>query len=600
VSDYELLRAYEPVVRYTHGELFFPRAVDEYVRACSLWELSATRKPVELVPEGQLTLEKLAAFDTLPAGHVLYLRFVREPLAPLEYQRWLTRPDRPVFKAPGRLARVPLISRIGDAFFDLSLLIRGAVPGGTTAAAEIKMQALDRRDGRAVYYGRVVRDGGWIVLHYLFFYPMNNWRSGFYGVNDHEADWEQVLVYLFQGPDGMTRPMWVACASHDFQGDDLRRRFDDPLLHKQGNHPVVFAGAGSHGSYFEPGEYMMGIEPKFLTPVKEAINTVRRFWTETLRQGDPESAARKIESLLSVPFVDYARGDGIAIGPDQLIEWSPQLISDETPWASNYRGLWGLDTQDRFGGERAPSGPKYNRDGSVRMSWYDPLGWAGVDKLFPTSDLPAKVEERIGEVEAELADLRARIPDERERLRDVALDVEALRATDYFSALHEARARDLAATQREFQRMVARETELAETRLALTDYAGRVSQGDYGPAEAHLKHPHHPTPAPTEQRRAIEIWAAVSGALALITFGYLVVTTPRHWIIWAGAVALAFGVIDALARGRLARFLLTAIVALAIVCAVILFVEFWQWIILGGLALIVANMIRDNLREVRG
>src|SRR5690606_9004792 len=99
---------------------------------------------------------------------------------------------------------------------------------------------------------------------------------------------------------------------------------------------------------------------------------------------------------------------------------------------------------------------------------------------------------------------------------------------------------------------------------------------------------------------AIEIWAAVSGALALITFGYLVVTTPRHWIIWAGAVALAFGVIDALARGRLARFLLTAIVALAIVCAVILFVEFWQWIILGGLALIVANMIRDNLREVRG
>ena len=597
MSDLDLLRQYEPIVRFTNGELFFPRAVDEYVRACSLWELTADKRAVELVPEGELTLEKLATFDTLPAGHVLYLRFVREPLSPLEYQRWMNRPERPEFKAPGRLARVPLISRIGDAFFDLSLLLRGTLPGGTSAAAEIETRQLNQRDPRYVYYGRVVRDGGWVILQYLFFYTMNNWRSGFYGVNDHEADWEQAFVYLYQEPDGTTRPMWVAYAAHDYQGDELRRRFDDPLLYKEGNHPIIFVGAGSHGSYFEPGEYMMNIEPSFLTPVKNVLNGVRRFWIETLRQGDPEAATRRIEQLISVPFVDYARGDGLAIGPGQPVAWSPILIDDDVAWANNYRGLWGLDTQDRFGGERAPSGPKHNRDGSIRMSWYDPLGWAGVDKLFPPSELLAELRERIGEVNAELAELRRKIESEREHLRDVALDVEALKATDYFSALHDARSKELAARQAEFQNMVARETELSETRLALSDYRARVERNDYGPPAAHLKHPHHPSP-PVVQRRAIEVWAAVSGALALMTFGYLLVATPPHWIGWALAVGLVFGAVDALARGRLARFLLSTIIALAVVCAVILFIEFWQWIIIGGLALIVIYMIRDNLREV--
>jgi len=34
MSDVALLRAYEPVVRFTQGELFYPSAVDEYVQRC--------------------------------------------------------------------------------------------------------------------------------------------------------------------------------------------------------------------------------------------------------------------------------------------------------------------------------------------------------------------------------------------------------------------------------------------------------------------------------------------------------------------------------------------------------------------------------------
>jgi len=381
------------------------------------------------------------------------------------------------------------------------------------------------------------------------------------------------------------------------RGDELRRRWDDPLLVREGDHPVIFAGAGSHGSYFEAGEYM-AIEPAFLTPVKHALNAARKFWTETLRQGDPAAAAQRIEQLISVPFVDYARGDGVSIGPGQPRTWSPVLIDDNTAWVAHYRGLWGLDTQDRFGGERAPSGPKFNRDGSVRMSWYDPLGWAGVDKLFPIGRLAEEVRTRIDEVTADLRQVRDRIETERALLRDIALDVEALKATAYFSSLREDRTRELTVRQADFQALVRRESELAETRLALIDYWGRVQTSDYGPPDAHLRQPHHPAP-PVEQHRAIEVWAAVSGALALMTFGYLLVTTPRHWVAWALAVAAAFGAIDALARARVARFLLSVIIALAVVCTIILFIEFWQWIIIGGLIVIVLYMIRDNLRELR-
>ena len=34
------------------------------------------------------------------------------------------------------------------------------------------------------------------LLHYLFLYCMNDWRSSFFGANDHEADLEQAFVVL--------------------------------------------------------------------------------------------------------------------------------------------------------------------------------------------------------------------------------------------------------------------------------------------------------------------------------------------------------------------------------------------------------------------
>ena len=84
------------------------------------------------------------------------------------------------------------------------------------------------------------RDGGYVILQYWYFYAMNDWRSTYGGVNDHESDWEQVTIFL---TEETLQPSWVAFSSHDEVGDDLRRRWDDPDIEfVDGVHPVVYAG----------------------------------------------------------------------------------------------------------------------------------------------------------------------------------------------------------------------------------------------------------------------------------------------------------------------------------------------------------------------
>jgi hypothetical protein len=61
LSDLDLLRRYEPILRFTVGEEFFPIDVAQYLAHCSLWIHHPSRPDELLVDEGRLTLETLAA-----------------------------------------------------------------------------------------------------------------------------------------------------------------------------------------------------------------------------------------------------------------------------------------------------------------------------------------------------------------------------------------------------------------------------------------------------------------------------------------------------------------------------------------------------------
>ena len=181
------------------------------------------------------------------------------------------------------------------------------------------------------------------------------------------------------------------------------------------------------------------------------FDLVRHVWRDTLRQGDPGDLGARVAAALSIPFIDYARGDGLAIGPGQAAEWDVVPVDDTVPWVDGYRGLWGLDTRDRFAGERAPAGLKYTRTGSVRPSWNDPIGFLGLDKVAPPHRAVAAIDARLAELAADGAKLDADVASASEGLAGREQEVSALAIDGSLEKTHRAREAELA----------ARETELA-------------------------------------------------------------------------------------------------------------------------------------------
>ena len=592
--DLALLRAYEPVVRYTKGELFLPTAVGPYVAHCSLWMGTRGGGQTELARRGELTLERLSREGVLNRDSQLFLRFVEKPLGRAEYLRWRRMP-RERLSATGRFTTTGVFGRLIDAGLRASLVLRGKVPAGLAAAAETTYR--ERLDaGRFTYYGRVVRDGGYVCLQYWFFYAMNDWRSTFGGINDHEADWEMVTIYLAERSDGPPRPAWVAFSSHDYRGDDLRRRCDDPELEREGARPVVFAGAGSHSGAFIAGDYVVSVDPP---QVQAAMKSMRR----AQRLLAPWRHYTGSSPGLGIPFVDYARGDGIAIGPGHERQWTPVLIDDETPWVRDYRGLWGLDTRDRFGGERAPSGPRYERDGSVRTSWSNPLGWAGLLKIPPHDGEIADALER--------ARRRARPGAERARRHDRGRTRGAARPARPGPVAAHPRLRpspgsapeaEVAEREAALNRTIATRTALAEERRTHLGTLSRPIPAE--PPQAHIGKPHMPYRQEQQRRtRFLKLWAAVSTPLLLGSVIVVLIAPPLAWITTIGVLIVAFAGVEAIARRRLLSFVASVVLLVAATALVVgltlLFLKHWRTAISVIVGVAALALLFGNLEETR-
>jgi hypothetical protein len=215
---------------------------------------------------------------------------------------------------------------------------------------------------------------------------MNDWRSEYGGVNDHEGDWEGLQVFL---PQDKSRRVQVAYSQH--LGNKVEALF--------GRHPVVYVGAGSHANYPNPGEHTLlemildtllgntramalaivtvleSVALTFVEPPQDlragglAIKSLDG-WRDLSRQfiaGKQASVREKVPQVM-----DQATGDGTKIQPGQ---WTRTLIKDSTPWVQ-FDGLWGRKVG--FDGESGPGGPMYLQNGQVRPAWDDPIKWAGL------------------------------------------------------------------------------------------------------------------------------------------------------------------------------------------------------------------------------
>ena len=104
----------------------------------------------------------------------------------------------------------------------------------------------------ASVYARVATDSehpGTVALQYWFFWVYNDWND------KHEGDWEMIQL-LFDAPTAeaalRTSPTRVAFAQHE--GSEVAA-WDDPKLHKDGDHVAVYPGQGSHAAYYTQAQW---------------------------------------------------------------------------------------------------------------------------------------------------------------------------------------------------------------------------------------------------------------------------------------------------------------------------------------------------------
>ncbi len=599
-SDLELLRRFEPLIHYTQGEQFYPTDVDRYVAESSLWAHYPDGRDELLVKQKDLVLETLVEPRPAVFGTVHYMRFV-ENLSLSDTAKVLTDQTRlrSILKnrfhaGIGRLARGGLLPRVLDALFSLSFLLRGRVPAASAAAAELDyFHMRTRKKENFVYYGRVVRQNNWTILQYWFFYCYNSWRSGFGGVNDHESDWEMISLYLYEDDDQLF-PEWAAYAMHDFHGDDLRRRWDDQeQLDLVDGHPVVYAGAGSHASYFRKGEYQDEVNLNVPSWLSSIHSTWNKFWTQVLDQ-QPFDPFR-------IPFVDYARGDGLSIGAGQSKTWSPVVIDETTPWVSQYRGLWGLFARDPISGENAPAGPMYNRDGSPRGSWYDPLGFAGLDKVPPPPDALRLLEKNCGDLTARQKILETLVPEKGGDLQALGTRLKGMENNPHLAKQYAALQKKVAALADEVRGLRREYSENKTLLESLTNRLVRMWNGLNDDPRAHIHHLVMPVQSARMRfDRAAEAWAAVS--LSLLLFGIVgLVFLAQHFLAAGlGIILLLFIVTESVMRGAFIQTVSGLSALLATAASIVLLIHFWKWILIATLLAVAIFLLVQRLRELTG
>jgi hypothetical protein len=322
MTTQELHEKYAPILRFNKDEHFFPMRADALLPGSSLYVKGAD---TPLVPAGQLTPALLQKHGRSPEVFVRTVTagplFGRDLVTGWSHStlemiyRWAAEQRTRLSETLARKAYswfsprnnsaaqlfwwnsliTPVLEgKVGDGGTDLPRLI---LPAETQAAALAHYQeATDRPE--YTYYYREVRDGRYLCLQYWFFYAYNDWGSSFTGFNDHEGDWEGMMLFFQLDGNGRPQepPTHITYADHESR---QTKRWDDPGITRVQNHPVGFVGAGSHATY-------------------------------------PEAKTHPLMQIYNL--FDFATGDGLVINHD---DWSHRLNLNNTSWLAHYKGSWG-------------------------------------------------------------------------------------------------------------------------------------------------------------------------------------------------------------------------------------------------------------------
>jgi len=204
-----------------------------------------------------------------------------------------------------------------------------------------------------------------VAINYYFYYPRSNWRD-YGGYNNHQGDWEGVVLFFEKDAEGNLTPSRVAFSQHlrTFDGagssgvaevswEEIQMK---NLTHGQDKNSFnVYVGLGGHASFPSPGR------TKYFNPGVYSDLVLRN--TE-FHQGDLCNVLPQVEVLPHLGTITSENYDSY----DWLL----------------FPGKWGVKTQGDEG--NPPRGPafleaslydrEFGDDNELGLRWSDPWRWS--------------------------------------------------------------------------------------------------------------------------------------------------------------------------------------------------------------------------------
>jgi hypothetical protein len=243
----------------------------------------------------------------------------------------------------------------------------------------------------------------------------------------------------------------------------------------------------------------------------------------------------------------------------------------------------------------------YNRDGTPRSAWYDPLGFVGLDKVPPPPQAFKLLETNCAEITARQEELEKLIPKKADELQALGIKLKGMEDKPHLARQHAALEKKIASLAEDVKGLRRERSENATLLQGLTFRLEQLRSGETGDPRAHI----HQLAVPVKMvqarfGRASETWAAVSLSLMLFAIAALVFFAPDY--LWAGLamITLLFVLFESILRGAFITTVARITLILAMVAAFILFIHFWKYIIVGVLLAMGIYLLFQRLREIAG
>ncbi|MFH1713497.1 MAG: NosD domain-containing protein [Candidatus Jacksonbacteria bacterium] len=320
-----LILKYEPILYFHPDEDFYPMNVEAFVENSSLWDSQGLIEDKLLKAESD---ENPVSLDDLT------------PQGQEDTTNW---------------------------YLQFSQDLQNKTPDPVKAKEEYQAMVTPTGTGEAknTYYARKMEDSyadeqgiahNFTVLQYWYFYAFNDFGAKVEKGNNHEGDWETVMVFLDKDSED---PQFVAYSQHHNEGritdpimqyGSIRRDWSSSEVDKQGDQIISFTALGSHANYPNNGEN--GRHDILLL--------------------DP------IEKLFFANY-DFTSIAGLHLTADN---WQNKEIfnnNDLPKWIIDYQGRWGVDYPldepfNQKSGARGPNESEYDK-------FNHPVQWAGIDKI---------------------------------------------------------------------------------------------------------------------------------------------------------------------------------------------------------------------------